>query len=134
MVTWLPYWPRTPVLTCLLYVFARYQGTARLLVNSFASSLWMLPFSKYCRADNAYWKHFYGGSRHGNHKYHCEDQEFRSNFSGFPTNIINIEIPSTRGKTFETDACLIGTTLLPFSHASYVFYYQDLMPIHQLQK
>ncbi|XP_059433222.1 phospholipid--sterol O-acyltransferase isoform X3 [Corylus avellana] len=71
------------------------EGTARLLVNSFASTLWMLPFSKYCRADNAYSKHFSGRSRHGYHKYHCEDQEFRSNFSGFPTNIINIEIPST---------------------------------------
>jgi hypothetical protein len=82
----------------------------------------MLPFSKYCRADNAYSKHFSGGNRHGYNKYHCEDQEFRSNFSGFPTNIINIEIPSTHGKTFETDACLTGTTLLPFSHAFYVFY------------
>jgi hypothetical protein len=93
-----------------------------LLINSFASSLWMLPFSKYCRADNAYRRHFYGESKHGYQIYHCEDEEFRSNFSGFPTNIINIEIPSTRGKTLETDAFLIGTTLLPFSHASYVFY------------
>ncbi|XP_062148856.1 phospholipid--sterol O-acyltransferase isoform X2 [Alnus glutinosa] len=73
------------------------EGTARLLINSFASSLWMLPFSKYCRADNAYRRHFYGESRHGYQIYHCEDEEFRSNFSGFPTNIINIEIPSTRG-------------------------------------
>ncbi|KAK7841308.1 phospholipid--sterol o-acyltransferase, partial [Quercus suber] len=72
------------------------EGTARLMFNSFASSLWMLPFSKNCRADNAYWKHFSGGSKHGHHMYHCEEQEFRSNFSGFPTNIINIEIPSIR--------------------------------------
>ncbi|KAB1199221.1 Phospholipid--sterol O-acyltransferase [Morella rubra] len=73
------------------------EGTARLLSNSFASSLWMMPFSKYCRADNAYTKHFSGMSRHGHQTYHCEDQEFRSKFSGFPTNIINIELPSIRG-------------------------------------
>lgn len=99
----------------LSYVFGRYQGTARLMFNSFASSLWMLPFSKNCRADNAYWKHFSGGSKHGHHMYHCEEQEFRSNFSGFPTNIINIEIPSIRRKTFETNAGLTETVFLSFS-------------------
>ncbi|KAF5482456.1 hypothetical protein F2P56_003026 [Juglans regia] len=73
------------------------EGTARLLFNSFSSSLWMLPFSKYCRADNTYWKHFSGVTRRGHQTYHCEEQEFRSNFSGLATNIINIEIPSIRG-------------------------------------
>lgn len=92
----------------MLFVhLARYQGTARLLFNSFSSSLWMLPFSKYCRADNTYWKHFSGVTRRGHQTYHCEEQEFRSNFSGLATNIINIEIPSIRGKNFETHACLI---------------------------
>lgn len=100
----------------------RYQGTARLLSNSFASSLWMMPFSKYCRADNAYTKHFSGMSRHGHQTYHCEDQEFRSKFSGFPTNIINIELPSIRGKTFETDTYIIEIVCLLLSHASYIFF------------
>ncbi|XP_010048197.2 phospholipid--sterol O-acyltransferase isoform X1 [Eucalyptus grandis] len=72
------------------------EGTARLLFNSFASSLWMMPFSKYCRTDEAHWKHFSGSSR-GHHVYQCDEQEYRSNYSGWPTNIINIEIPSNRG-------------------------------------
>ncbi|KAM1234443.1 hypothetical protein ACFX2I_004037 [Malus domestica] len=75
------------------------EGTARLMVNSFASTLWMLPFSKYCRADNTYWKHFSADIRdkNGHHNYHCDDREFHFNFSGWPTNIINIEIPSIPG-------------------------------------
>ncbi|XP_028758294.1 phospholipid--sterol O-acyltransferase isoform X3 [Neltuma alba] len=72
------------------------EGTARLMFNSFSSSLWMMPFSKYCRVDNKYWKHFSGGSHGGRHTYHCDEQEYRSNFSGWPTNVINVEIPSTR--------------------------------------
>lgn len=76
------------------------QGTARLMVNSFASTLWMMPFSKYCRGENKYWKHFSGENRskRGHQTYHCEEREFQSNFSGWPTNIINIEIPAIRGK------------------------------------
>ncbi|XP_025603209.1 phospholipid--sterol O-acyltransferase isoform X2 [Arachis hypogaea] len=73
------------------------EGTARLMFNSFSSSLWMMPFSKYCRSNSNYWKHFSGARHVGNHTYHCEDKEFQSNFSGWPTNLINIEIPSTRG-------------------------------------
>ncbi|KAM6565070.1 hypothetical protein CsatB_025068 [Cannabis sativa] len=74
------------------------EGTARLLFNSFGSSLWMMPFSKYCRAENVYSKHFsWGGSRKSHQTYFCDEQEFQLNFSGWPTNIINIEIPSTHG-------------------------------------
>lgn len=73
------------------------EGTARLMFNSFASSLWMMPFSKYCRTDNSYCRHFAGGFRKGHHTYQCEEQEFRLNYSGWPTNIVNIEIPSVRG-------------------------------------
>lgn len=73
------------------------------MINSFASSLWMMPFSKYCKAaDAAYWKHFSGGNRKSQHVYQCEEQEFRSNYSGWPTNIINIEIPSIRGKSLSS--------------------------------
>lgn len=82
----------------LIIIFLRYQGTARLMFNSFASSLWMMPFSKNCRTDNKYWNHFSGGRHVGRHTYHCDEQESKSNSSGWPTKIINIEIPSTRGK------------------------------------
>ncbi|XP_047167161.1 phospholipid--sterol O-acyltransferase isoform X2 [Vigna umbellata] len=70
------------------------EGTARLMFNSFGSALWMMPFSKYCRTDNRYWKHFSGGRHAGQPTYKCDEQEFQSNFSGWPTKIINIEIPS----------------------------------------
>eukprot|EP00256_Glycine_max_P049552 XP_006604503.1 phospholipid--sterol O-acyltransferase isoform X2 [Glycine max] len=72
------------------------EGTARMMFNSFGSSLWMMPFSKYCRTDNKYWKHFSGGRQVGPPTYHCDEQEFKTNLSGWPTKIINIEIPSTR--------------------------------------
>lgn len=87
-----------------IIIFLRHQGTARLMFNSFASSLWMMPFSKYCRASNKYWKHFSGGKQVGTNTYHCDEEEFKSNFSGWPTKIINIEIPSTRGEIVETFA------------------------------
>ena len=58
-----------------------------------------MPFSKYCRAENVYSKHFSWGRRRAHHIYHCDEQESQLNFSGWPTNIINIEIPSTRGKS-----------------------------------
>ncbi|KAK3028116.1 hypothetical protein RJ639_038977, partial [Escallonia herrerae] len=73
------------------------EGTARMLFNSFGSSLWMTPFSKYCRTENGYWKHFSCESKKRHHVYRCDDREFHTNFSGWPTNIINIEIPSVRG-------------------------------------
>ncbi|CAN6460370.1 unnamed protein product [Victoria cruziana] len=72
------------------------EGTARLMFNSFGSSLWLIPFSKYCRADNTYWKHFFDGKGRTEHRSHCDDREFRSNYSGWPTNIVNIEIPSMK--------------------------------------
>lgn len=69
------------------------EGTARLLFNSFASSLWMMPFSKYCSGDNKYWnideKH-----KDVHRTYRCDEKEFKSNYSGWPTNIIHIDIPS----------------------------------------
>ncbi|XP_031276955.1 phospholipid--sterol O-acyltransferase [Pistacia vera] len=76
---------------------ARYQGTARLMSNSFGSTLWMMPFSKHCKGDNTYWKHFSGNTRKGHHTYQCDVQEFQLNYSGWPTNIVNVEIPSVRG-------------------------------------
>ncbi|XP_020599211.1 phospholipid--sterol O-acyltransferase [Phalaenopsis equestris] len=73
------------------------EGTARMLYNSFGSSLWLMPFSKYCKADNVYWKHFFDGNGDHWRTNQCDDVEFRSNYSGWPTDVINIEIPSVRG-------------------------------------
>ncbi|EPS65638.1 hypothetical protein M569_09139, partial [Genlisea aurea] len=73
------------------------EGTARLMFNSFASSIWMMPFSKHCRAEHTYLKHFSIGRRKGYPVYLCDEHEFQSNYSGWPTNAVNIEVPSTRG-------------------------------------
>uniref|UniRef100_A0A0A0L8V7 Phospholipid--sterol O-acyltransferase n=1 Tax=Cucumis sativus TaxID=3659 RepID=A0A0A0L8V7_CUCSA len=63
------------------------------MCNSFGSSLWMMPFSKYCRGDDVYWKHFSKGNGGVHHSYHCSEQEPHSNYSGWPTYIANIEVP-----------------------------------------
>lgn len=73
------------------------EGTARLMFNSFGSSIWMMPFSKYCRTDSAYWKHFSDGSKKSHHAYKCDEREHQSNYSGWPTNVVNVEIPSVQG-------------------------------------
>lgn len=96
----------------LIIIFLRYQGTARMMFNSFGSSLWMMPFSKYCRTDNKYWKHFSGGRQVGPPTYHCDEQEFKTNLSGWPTKIINIEIPSTRGKIDDSFTLLVGNQVM----------------------
>uniref|UniRef100_A0A6P4A6P8 phospholipid--sterol O-acyltransferase isoform X1 n=1 Tax=Ziziphus jujuba TaxID=326968 RepID=A0A6P4A6P8_ZIZJJ len=85
------------VLSGLTFGLPVSEGTARLMVNSFASSLWMLPVSKHCRGDSVYWKHFSGGRRKSYKTYDCDEKEFQGNFSGWPTNIVNIEVPSTPG-------------------------------------
>ena len=68
------------------------------MVNSFGSSVWMLPFSPHCKADHKYWKHFSERSGEAPHAYDCDEEEFKGNYSGWPTNLINIEIPSVRGE------------------------------------
>ncbi|KAJ6853163.1 phospholipid--sterol O-acyltransferase [Iris pallida] len=70
------------------------EGTARLMVNSFASTLWLMPFSKYCKTDNIYWKHFFEGKKGHPHTHRCDDAEFLSNFSAWPTDLVNVELPS----------------------------------------
>ncbi|XP_010264942.1 PREDICTED: phospholipid--sterol O-acyltransferase isoform X3 [Nelumbo nucifera] len=73
------------------------EGTARLMFNSFGSSLWMMPFSKYCTSNHIHWKHFFEGRKKRHQICHCDEMEFKLNYSGWPTNIINIEIPSPQG-------------------------------------
>lgn len=73
------------------------QGTARLMFNSFGSSVWMLPFSPHCKADHKYWRHLSERSGEAHHAYDCDKEDFQGDYSGWPTNLINIEIPSFRG-------------------------------------
>ncbi|XP_051118588.1 phospholipid--sterol O-acyltransferase-like isoform X2 [Andrographis paniculata] len=73
------------------------EGTARLMFNSFGSSMWMMPVSKNCRTEDMYSKHFSTSNRKNHFSYHCDEQEFTANYSGWPTNIINIEIPTMQG-------------------------------------
>ncbi|XP_078448286.1 phospholipid sterol acyl transferase 1 isoform X2 [Wolffia australiana] len=72
------------------------EGTARLMYNSFGSSLWLFPFSKYCRADNSYWKNFFEGKDGHQHTEYCDEKELQSKHSDWPVDIINIEVPSSR--------------------------------------
>ncbi|XAR61067.1 Phospholipid:diacylglycerol acyltransferase [Bertholletia excelsa] len=72
------------------------EGTARSMFNSFGSSLWMMPFSKYCRTDNVYLKHF-SGNRKSHHAYQCDEREYQTNYSGWPIHVVNVEIPSMQG-------------------------------------
>lgn len=96
----------------LIMYFCENQGTARLMVNSFASTVWMMPFSKYCKADNLYWKHFSGDSRRAHQTYECDEKEFRVNFSGWPTNIVNIEVPSSHGSNLTLNISFVWTMFL----------------------
>lgn len=73
------------------------EGTARLMFNSFGSSVWMLPFSPHCKADHKYWRHLSERSGEAHHAYDCDKEDFQGDYSGWPTNLINIEIPSFRG-------------------------------------
>lgn len=108
------------LVTRLLCILARYQGTARLMFNSFSSSLWMLPFSKHCRADSIYSKHFSGCVRKNHHIYQCDEEEFRSNYSGWPTNLVNIEIPLVRGMI--SYVCFLGMMLQLCSYFIHVLF------------
>ncbi|XP_062220698.1 phospholipid--sterol O-acyltransferase isoform X2 [Phragmites australis] len=72
------------------------EGTARLMFNSFGSSLWLLPFSKHCRADNIYWKYFFEGKGGCTHRQQCDEMEYISDYSGWPTNLVSIEVPTVR--------------------------------------
>uniref|UniRef100_K3YR00 Phospholipid--sterol O-acyltransferase n=1 Tax=Setaria italica TaxID=4555 RepID=K3YR00_SETIT len=72
------------------------EGTARLMFNAFGSSLWLMPFSKYCKADNIYWKHFFEGKGGCPHRQQCDEAEYISDYSGWPTDLVRIEVPSVR--------------------------------------
>jgi hypothetical protein len=69
------------------------------MYNSYGSSMWLNPFSQHCRADNIQWKwkRFFEGKDSDRHKYHCEDTE---SHLGWPTDLINIEVPRYLGFRF----------------------------------
>ncbi|KAG0475966.1 hypothetical protein HPP92_012405 [Vanilla planifolia] len=73
------------------------EGTARLLYNSFGSSLWLMPFSKHCKANNIHWNNDLEEMGNYRHTLLCDDIEFQSNYSDWPTDVINIEVPSIKG-------------------------------------
>ncbi|XP_042016536.1 phospholipid--sterol O-acyltransferase-like isoform X1 [Salvia splendens] len=95
------------------------EGTARLMFSSFGSALWMMPFSKHCRTENVYFKHFSAWNKKGHQAYHCDDHEFHINYSGWPTNVVNIEIPTTRGE--EAYPSFIGAAPVNLSDMDYAF-------------
>ncbi|KAJ1692390.1 hypothetical protein LUZ63_009088 [Rhynchospora breviuscula] len=71
------------------------EGTARLMYNSYGSSMWLNPFSQYCRADNIQWKwkRFFEGKESDRHRYHCEETQSDWGWPNWPTDLINIEVP-----------------------------------------
>ncbi|KAL2643136.1 hypothetical protein R1flu_010723 [Riccia fluitans] len=68
------------------------EGTARLMGNTFGSSLWMLPFSPYCHADPKRSQKYFDGvsPKH----FICDAEQQSSNSSGWPVDVVTIERPS----------------------------------------
>ncbi|KAG8370794.1 hypothetical protein BUALT_Bualt13G0020500 [Buddleja alternifolia] len=58
--------------------------------------------------ENVYLKHFSAGSKMGCLAHRCDENEFNSNYSGWPANIVNIELPSIRGD--EVYPSIVGVT------------------------
>ncbi|KAJ3672118.1 hypothetical protein LUZ60_006839 [Juncus effusus] len=79
------------------------EGTARLMYNSFGSSMWLNPFSHCCKSDNLQWKKYFENKDETDrkHKYKCEESKKCSDYSiwpNWPTDLINIEVPTFRGE------------------------------------
>jgi hypothetical protein len=74
------------------------QGTARLLCNSFSSSLWMLPFSKHCHVnDRMCSKRQCADGKVGPH-FFCDKNEAEGNSSSWPVDIAKVEFPASPGE------------------------------------
>ncbi|CAM6028890.1 unnamed protein product [Sphagnum balticum] len=73
------------------------EGTARLLCNSFSSSLWMLPFSKHCHVnDRMCCKRQCADGKVGPH-FFCDKNEAEGNSSSWPVDIAKVEFPASPG-------------------------------------
>ncbi|KAL9254752.1 Phospholipid--sterol O-acyltransferase-like protein [Drosera capensis] len=66
----------------------------------------MMPFLKYSRGDSKYWNI---DEKHKDVHRWCDEKEFKSNYSGWPTNIIHIDIPSVTLENMDVNS------LFPFS-------------------
>jgi hypothetical protein len=73
------------------------EGTARLLCNSFGSSLWMLPFSKHCHVNDRMCSKSDADVQAGAH-YFCDKNEREGNSSSWPVDIAIIDLPASPGK------------------------------------
>ncbi|CAM6033246.1 unnamed protein product [Sphagnum compactum] len=70
------------------------EGTARLLCNSFGSSLWMLPFSKHCHVNDRMCSKSDADVQAGAH-YFCDKNEREGNSSSWPIDIARIDLPAS---------------------------------------
>lgn len=87
------------------------EGTARLMCNSFSSSVWMLPCSRYCDVDHKSCKRScsYPGKEQGSLV--CSDDEFLIRSSGWPVDIVKVEVPDTPGDGFCASNVLLSEPL-----------------------
>eukprot|EP00249_Psilotum_nudum_P008350 c21215_g1_i2 orf=116-1345(+) len=72
-------------------------GTARLMCNSFSSGSWMLPFSGHCHMDRGFCENSTDGLGTKCGLAVCDDREFQIYSSGWPVDIVKIEMPDTPG-------------------------------------
>ena len=71
------------------------------MCNSFASSLWMLPFSKHCQVDHQMCSNLRrSGASEGPHLF-CDEKEFEGNTSSWPVDLVTVDLPaSAQGKYY----------------------------------
>lgn len=86
-------------LTFLMLYLSANQGTARVMCNSFASSLWMLPFSKHCHVDHRMSSNFRESDSVVVPHLVCDKKEYERNSSSWPVNLVKIDLPATPGNT-----------------------------------
>ncbi|KAH7281700.1 hypothetical protein KP509_36G059000 [Ceratopteris richardii] len=67
------------------------EGTARLMCNSFSSSMWMLPFSSNCNTRHVSSNDRWGHSGESSAIY-CNEKEFKVKSSGWPVDIVKVEV------------------------------------------
>jgi len=73
------------------------QGTARLMCNSFASSPWMLPFSKHCHVDHKRFTNFRESDPVVGPYLVCDKKEYEGNWSSWPVPVLKIDLPAFPG-------------------------------------
>lgn len=84
------------------------EGTARLMCNSFSSSIWMLPFSSHCDARHQSDVRSWGQSGENQPTVTCDDDEFSVKSSGWPVDIVRVEIPENLDTGFSPSTMLLS--------------------------